>query len=107
MMLAVQDSDYHSEFYLLFKKLFIYLAASGLRCSMQGLCPLMWDLYLQRSVAAVFGYGFSCPGACGIVVSRDLIPCTARHVLNHWTTREVSPFLILLYVFNFLFCLEV
>ena len=25
MMLAVQDSDYHSEFYLLFKKLFIWL----------------------------------------------------------------------------------
>ena len=25
MTLAVQDSDYHSEFYLLFKKLFIWL----------------------------------------------------------------------------------
>ena len=77
MMLAAQDSDYHSEFYLLFKKLFTYLAASGLRCSTQDLCPLTrdlcpltWDLQLWCSVVAVFGWGFSCPGACGILVSR-------------------------------------
>ena len=69
-MLAAQDSGYHSEFYLLFKKLFTYLAASGLRCSTRDLCPLTWDLQLWCSVVAVFGWGFSCPGACGILVSR-------------------------------------
>ena len=68
----------------LFKKIFIYLAASSLSCNMQGLLAMhrlgstwaqelqgMWDLSsLTRD------------GTC--------VPCTAKQSLNLWTTREVS-----------------
>ena len=45
-----------------------------------------WD-----SVAAT--HGFSCSMACGILVPQPVtwthVPCIARQILDHWTTREV------------------
>ena len=34
---------------------------------------------------------FSCPMTCGIFLDQGLngVPCIARQIINHWTTREV------------------
>ena len=67
---------------------------------MQDLRCFMWDLSLWRVDSLVVLCGFS---SCGLQVSLlcgmwDLssqtgdqtgIPCIARQILNHWTTREV------------------
>ena len=37
----------------------------------------------------VVAHGFSCPLARGILVTQTSVPCIARRIPNHWTTREV------------------
>ena len=63
------------------KYLFVYLVASGLRCSTQDLCCVLWELptfhvaahglaSCGSRVSAVSTCGFSCYPACGILFSR-------------------------------------
>ena len=108
------------QFHPLFKKIFIYLAASGLSCGMQDLCRVTRDLSLQctDSLAVVSGLwsmwalvvatsrlsscgsrAFSSSAACGILVPQSVrdwtcILCIARQILNHWTTREVPRWVL-------------
>ena len=62
----------------------------------------------ERMGSVVVACGLSCPVACGMCSSctrdRTGIPCIARPILNHWTTREVpgGGFLIVCF-FNFQF----
>ena len=49
----------------------------------------LMGLYTTVSVAAALS--FSCPTSCGILGTRHrtYTPSIDRHILNHWTTREV------------------
>ena len=49
--------------------------------------------YLWRSGSVVGALGVSCPQHVGSSQTRDQIrvPCIGKRILNHWTTREVSP----------------
>ena len=40
--------------------LFIYLAASGLSCSMQDVCCILWDLLFWHLGSLVVVYGLTC-----------------------------------------------
>ena len=83
-----------SEAFFFFKKVFIYLAAPGLRCGMRG---LQSSLQHARSLVAACGL-FSCgmqTFSCGMW---DLVPWPGVEPrppiwgelsLSHWTTREV------------------
>ena len=67
----------------LFKYLFMHLAVVGLSCSTQA-------LKLAGSVVAA--HKLSCSHLCDLSSStRDgtHVPCIARLILNHWTTKEV------------------
>ena len=58
---------------------------SGLSCS-------TWGLSLQHMDSLLVAHGLSCSVVCGILTpARDwtCVPCTARWIFNHWTTREV------------------
>ena len=54
---------------------------------------IMQDISLQHTSTLVAALRFTCPTACGNLVSltRDPIHvlCIERQILNHWTTREV------------------
>ena len=54
-------------FFNTLKKLFIYLATSGLSCGTRDL--LLWRVGFSLVVA----YGLSCPATCGILVPRPWI----------------------------------
>ena len=74
-LLQGQDSiamvqSYFSFIYFLNIYLFIYLAVSGLRCSMQDLRCGVWDLSLRHAGSLVAARSLSCPTACGILVPR-------------------------------------
>ena len=73
----------------IFKK---YLAASNLGCS-------KWDLLLRPvGFSLIVVYGFSCPMAYGILVSWSgikSVPCVGKQILNHWITREVLLYRII------------
>ena len=84
-----------------FKKIFVYLslAASCFTCSRQALCGCVWAS-LQLWLAGSRARGLSSCGARAKLPrgmwdlsfpTRDQtgIPCIARPILNHWTTREV------------------
>ena len=83
-----------------FKSLFIFLVALGLSRIMQDLCCIMRDLALQLMDSLVVARRLSsCRARASWLYSmwdlhsltRDAthIPCIARLILNHWTTREV------------------
>ena len=55
----------------------IYLAALGLSCAM------MCDLSCSMQTLLIAAHRFSCP-----IGVRTCVPCIARWILNHWTTRE-------------------
>ena len=68
-----------------------YLAASGLSCSTQDLsasCRIfLWGvqtLSLQHTGLLYGMWDLSSPTR-----EQTYVPCIARHILNHWTTREV------------------
>ena len=73
--------------------IFIYLAASGFSCSKGNLCCIVQDLWFECTDSLIAVGGFSCSKVCGILVPQPEIeprsPCIARHILNHWITREV------------------
>ena len=54
------------------KKIFIYLAASGLIC-------ITWDLLLQYVGSVVVPHWFSCPAACRSLVSQSGMEPTPMH----------------------------
>ena len=72
--------------------LFVFLAASGLSWT-------MWDLRCVTRDSSCSPWSPVCVGfsSCGTwdlsSPTRDwtCVPCIARHILNHWTTREVPP----------------
>ena len=51
----------------------------------------------QSTGLVVVVHRLSCSEACGIFRTRDRthVPCTAKQILNHWTTREVQHFIFL------------
>ena len=76
---------------------FFFLVVSGLSCGTWYLHCLIQNLSFaaqglsncvvrapERTGSAVTAHGFSCSMAYGI-----LVPCIARLILNHWTTKEV------------------
>ena len=85
----LDSSNSFNHFSLKKKKinLLIYLAVSALGCSVRDFHCFAWALQLWLK-------GLVAPAACGISSpTRDwtLIPCSARWILNPWTTREVPP----------------
>ena len=81
---------------------FIYLAASGLSCAMQYLYSGTWILQLWCTGSAVVASELSFSAAGGWDLNsqtRDQthVPCSARWIPNHWTTREF----IYIYIFFF------
>ena len=62
---------------------FIYLAASDLRCC-------MWDLSLRCTGSRAHKLS-SCTvwGLKSLVKDQTCIPCIGRQILNLWTTKEV------------------
>ena len=74
---------------------------SGLSCVMQDLCSGTWILQLWCMVSVVEASELSFSAACGWdlnSLSRDQIhiPCSARWILNCWTTREFQK----IYIFS-------
>ena len=67
------------------------VAVSGLLVTM---ASLVAEHGLQGSSASVVvaAQGLSCPVAWGASWTRDQtgVPCIARQILNHWTTREAQ-----------------
>ena len=57
-----------------------------------------WALQLWHAGSVVVVRELSCPAACGNLSSltrgRTGVPCVARWILNHWTTREVPQCVI-------------
>ena len=59
-------------------------------------CSLQWFSHCRAQalgcvVSVVVVHRLSCPMTCGIFLDRGLngVPCIARQIINHWTTREV------------------
>ena len=95
-----------------------HLSAEQIRCIITGSLPKGQNLGYQENLFLLSIYLFgcikpysargpehegseavvhalSCPAACGIhFPTRDQtpIPCTARWILNHWTTKEVPVY---------------
>jgi len=68
-----------------------YLAASGLSCSTQDL-PASCTSFLSGAQTLSLQHTGSLCGMWNLSSpTRDqtCVPCIARHILNHWTTREV------------------
>ena len=60
---------------------------------------LWWLLGLQSTGSRVVGVRrVSCPVACGIYLDSNWtrVRCIGRRILNHWTTREVHYYSILI-----------
>ena len=75
----------------------VFIAACVVfRWGTQALAVPTQGLHSERA-SAVVACWFSFSQACGILVSRPRtewthVPCTARHFLNHWTTRVKMGF---------------
>ena len=84
---------------------FIYLAASGLRCGTQDLRCAMRDLAVQRlDSPVVHRVGLVAPvhegSNQGSTRDQTHVLCIARQILNHWATREV-PYARVLWMYYF------
>jgi len=70
----------------------VFIAARVIFCwGTQALVVPTQGLHSERA-SVVVACWFSCSQACGILASRPRtewthVPCIARHLLNHWTTR--------------------
>ena len=77
----------HTHIYIY--KIFIYLAASGVSCC---------TLHCVTRELGLWHMGSSCCTTCGTLFpqpgAEPRVPCIARQILNHWTTREGSTFSI-------------
>ena len=82
----LQNTHHHK--LSLFLKNVIYLDASSPSWGTEVLCYIMPDLSLQCcSTQAWLPHGMWNP--CSLIRDQTCVPCIARQILNHWTTREV------------------
>ena len=73
-----------------FINVFLYLAASGLSCAVQGL--LLWCSDSLVVVSAWLLHGMW--DLSSLTRDQTLVPCIINQILNHWTTREVPESII-------------
>ena len=79
------------------KSWFIYLTASGLSCGTQNLHCVMWNLTEAQGLPQGL-WNLSSPTR-----DRTWIPCITKQILNHWTTREVPEFSLIVWLYQFYF----